>query len=66
MDLEKLKKDTQVIIDDVIKQTEIKAGQVFVLGLSSSEAFASPCINLHFPLHSNSGFALFSQSSLEI
>ena len=37
MDLEKLKKDTQVIIDDVIKQTEIKAGQVFVLGLSSSE-----------------------------
>ncbi|MFK5236879.1 TIGR01440 family protein, partial [Lactococcus lactis] len=24
MDLEKLKKDTQVIIDDVIKQTEIK------------------------------------------
>gem|GEM_PF-43334 len=35
--LEKIKKDTQVIIDDVIKQTEIKAGQVFVLGLSSSE-----------------------------
>lgn len=37
MDLEKLKEETQIIIDDVLKQTEIKSGQVFVLGLSSSE-----------------------------
>lgn len=37
MDLEKIKNDTKLIIEDVIEQTGIKAGQLFVLGLSSSE-----------------------------
>ncbi|MFC4651352.1 TIGR01440 family protein [Lactococcus nasutitermitis] len=37
MDLQKIKSDTQIIIDDVITQSGIKAGQIFVLGLSSSE-----------------------------
>ena len=39
MDLEKLKKDTQVIIDDVIKQTEIKAGSGQV---AAYQLFKSP------------------------
>lgn len=37
MDLKQIKSDTQLIIDDVIEKTGIKAGQIFVLGLSSSE-----------------------------
>lgn len=37
MDLEKLKSDTQLIIDDVLEKSDLKAGQIFVLGLSSSE-----------------------------
>ena len=37
MDLEKLKQDTQKIIDDVLEQANLKTGQIFVLGLSSSE-----------------------------
>ena len=37
MDLQKIKADTQRIIDDVLAQSNIKAGQLFVLGLSSSE-----------------------------
>jgi uncharacterized protein (TIGR01440 family) len=37
MDLEKLKIDTQTLIDDAIEKTQIKSGQLFVLGLSSSE-----------------------------
>ncbi|QDK70657.1 TIGR01440 family protein [Lactococcus protaetiae] len=37
MDLEKLKNETQLIINDVLEKSEIKAGQIFVLGLSSSE-----------------------------
>ena len=37
MDLEKIKQDTQLIIDDIIEQSGIKAGQLFVLGMSSSE-----------------------------
>ena len=37
MDLSKLKQETREIILDVIEKTEIKSGQIFVLGLSSSE-----------------------------
>lgn len=37
MDFKKLEADTQMIIDDVIEKSGIKAGQIFVLGLSSSE-----------------------------
>ena len=37
MDLNELKNQTQALIDDVIMQTEIQSGQIFVLGLSSSE-----------------------------
>lgn len=37
MDLKQIKEETKTIIEDVIEKTEIKAGQIFVLGLSSSE-----------------------------
>lgn len=37
MDLENIKADTKKIIDDVLEKTGIKTGQIFVLGLSSSE-----------------------------
>lgn len=37
MNLEQIKTDTQLIIDDVIEKTGIQAEQIFVLGLSSSE-----------------------------
>ncbi|WP_442773657.1 TIGR01440 family protein [Lactococcus hircilactis] len=37
MDLKIIESETQFIIDDVIEKSGIKAGQVFVLGLSSSE-----------------------------
>lgn len=37
MDLQKIKADTQRIIDDVIEKSNLKAGQLFVLGMSSSE-----------------------------
>ncbi len=37
MDLQKIKIDTQTIIDDIIEKSGIRAGQIFVLGLSSSE-----------------------------
>lgn len=37
MDFQKIKKETQQIIDDVIEKSGIKSGQIFVLGLSSSE-----------------------------
>ena len=37
MDLNELKNQTQALIDDVIAQTGIQSGQIFVLGLSSSE-----------------------------
>ena len=37
MDLEKLQTQTEILIDDVIKQADLKKGQIFVLGLSSSE-----------------------------
>jgi len=37
INLEEIKKNTQLIIDDVVKQTGIESGQLFVLGLSSSE-----------------------------
>lgn len=37
MDLMQLEKDTQTLITDVLEQTGIKSGQLFVLGLSSSE-----------------------------
>lgn len=37
MDLKQIKKDTEIIIEDVIEKTAIRAGQIFVLGLSSSE-----------------------------
>lgn len=37
MDLKQIKEETKTIIEDVIAKTEIKAGQIFVLGLSSSE-----------------------------
>ena len=37
MDLKQIKEETKIIIEDVIAKTEIKAGQIFVLGLSSSE-----------------------------
>ncbi|MDR0299390.1 MAG: TIGR01440 family protein [Streptococcaceae bacterium] len=37
MDFEKLKRDSQTIIEDVIEKSGITTGQIFVLGLSSSE-----------------------------
>jgi uncharacterized protein (TIGR01440 family) len=37
MDLEKLQAQTEHLIEDVIKQADLKKGQLFVLGLSSSE-----------------------------
>lgn len=37
MDFDKLREETQTIIDDVIEKTGIQAGQILVLGLSSSE-----------------------------
>ncbi|GBG95909.1 TIGR01440 family protein [Lactococcus termiticola] len=37
MDLQKIKDDTKIIIEDIIDRSGIKAGQLFVLGLSSSE-----------------------------
>lgn len=37
MDLKQLKIETQVILEDVLSKSNIKFGQVFVLGLSSSE-----------------------------
>ncbi|GAK30503.1 hypothetical protein WOSG25_031000 [Weissella oryzae SG25] len=37
VELEKIKADTAAIIDDVLLQTGIKAGEIFVVGFSSSE-----------------------------
>jgi len=37
MDLNKLKIQTKELITDVLEKTNIKSGQIFVLGLSSSE-----------------------------
>ncbi|MBJ8326152.1 TIGR01440 family protein [Streptococcus pacificus] len=37
MNLEELKKETQKISLDIIERSQIKSGQLFVLGLSSSE-----------------------------
>jgi uncharacterized protein (TIGR01440 family) len=37
MDLNELQSKTSLLIQDVIKKTGIKSGQIFVLGLSSSE-----------------------------
>ncbi|WP_081165232.1 TIGR01440 family protein [Lactococcus garvieae] len=37
MDLTQIKEDTKIIIEDVIEKTGVQAGQIFVLGLSSSE-----------------------------
>lgn len=41
MDLKKLAQDTTVIVEDLVKRSGIKEGQVFVLGLSSSEVSGS-------------------------
>lgn len=37
MDLRALANQTRVIVDDIIERSSIKKGQIFVLGLSSSE-----------------------------
>lgn len=37
MDLQRLQTETETLITDVIKQSDLKEGQIFVLGLSSSE-----------------------------
>ena len=37
MDLRALANQTRVIVDDIIERSAIKKGQIFVLGLSSSE-----------------------------
>lgn len=37
MDLEKLANDTELIMADVLEKTGVKAGEVFVVGFSSSE-----------------------------
>lgn len=37
MNLEKIKADTKTIIEDLIERSGIQKGQIFVLGLSSSE-----------------------------
>lgn len=37
MDLEALAKETRAIVVDIVKRSAIKKGQIFVLGLSSSE-----------------------------
>ena len=37
MDLRALANQTRVIVDDIIERSDIKKGQIFVLGLSSSE-----------------------------
>ncbi|MDR1606286.1 MAG: TIGR01440 family protein [Streptococcaceae bacterium] len=37
MDLVALQQATQEVIDDVVEQAQLKKGQIFVLGLSSSE-----------------------------
>ncbi|MGT2888655.1 TIGR01440 family protein [Streptococcus didelphis] len=37
MDLNQIEKETSLIIEDVLEKSHLKRGQVFVLGLSSSE-----------------------------
>ena len=37
MDLEALAKETRAIVVDIVERSAIKKGQIFVLGLSSSE-----------------------------
>jgi uncharacterized protein (TIGR01440 family) len=37
MDLAELKQATELLIQDVVEKTDLKKGQIFVLGLSSSE-----------------------------
>ena len=37
MDLEQLKKDTGLILFDVLDKANLRQGQILVLGLSSSE-----------------------------
>ncbi|EMC23091.1 TIGR01440 family protein [Streptococcus mutans] len=37
MDLENLAEETRIVLADLIKRSDIKKGQIFVLGLSSSE-----------------------------
>lgn len=37
MDFEQLAKATRVLVDDILERSAIRAGQIFVLGLSSSE-----------------------------
>ena len=44
MDLEKLKKDTQVIIDDVIKQTEIKELELEIEELRTEVTKLKECL----------------------
>ncbi|WP_019776895.1 DUF436 family protein, partial [Streptococcus sobrinus] len=37
MDLQNLEKETRAIVRDILERSAIKQGQIFVLGLSSSE-----------------------------
>ena len=37
MDLQELKKQTQIILTDVLEKSALSSGDIFVLGLSSSE-----------------------------
>ena len=42
MDLETLSHETRAVVADIIERSAIQKGQVFVLGLSSSESGSGP------------------------
>ena len=64
MDLQELKKQTQTILADVLEKSALSSGDIFVLGLSSSEVIGGHIGKNSSHYQNHAGYVIWAWSLL--